>query len=205
MQLEEGRQFLNLQPDFAAQKGWLEETVVAMGFTIIFSPKYHCELNFIEQIWGWLKSYHRRTCTYNRVELERELPNTLDNLIPIDFVRRASRNNCYGLMSGYRHGLTGALLDYSVKRFRGHRRIPDNIIDKLADDYNNKVALKLEKTQGKFYTNAKGNNPKTDKAAIRAAQAVAVAAVAAGPRSDLMLQFVRIDKNRCISCETIAS
>ena len=41
------------------------------------------------QYWkrSWLKNYHRRTCTYNRADLERELPHTLDDLIPIDFFR----------------------------------------------------------------------------------------------------------------------
>ena len=156
----------------------MEETVLAMGFTIIFPPKYHCELNFIEQIWGWLKNYHRRTCTYNRADLERELPHTLDDLIPIDFFRRASRN-CYRFMSGYRHGLTGALLEYSVKKYRGHRRIPDNVIDTLANAYDKKVTHKLESTQGNLYINARCAMPVTDKAAIRAAQAVVAAAAVA--------------------------
>ena len=54
---------LSQQPDFLEQKEWLTEVVEAAGFHVIFFPKYHCELNFIEMIWGWIKSYHRRNCT----------------------------------------------------------------------------------------------------------------------------------------------
>ena len=56
---------LSQEPDFQEQKEWLTEVVNAEGFDIVFFPKYHCELNYIEMIWGWVKSYHRRTCTYN--------------------------------------------------------------------------------------------------------------------------------------------
>jgi transposase len=53
------------EPDFKEQKEWLVEEVEKNGYTVIFYPKYHCEFNFIEMIWDWLKSYHRRTSTYN--------------------------------------------------------------------------------------------------------------------------------------------
>ncbi len=57
------------EPDFLEQKEWLTTVVEAVGFTIMFFPKYHCEFNFIEMIWGWCKSHHRRTCTYNYNDL----------------------------------------------------------------------------------------------------------------------------------------
>ena len=43
------------------------------------NPKYHCELNYIEMIWGWAKSHHRRTCTYNYKDLKARLPENLIN------------------------------------------------------------------------------------------------------------------------------
>ena len=55
----------------------------------------------------------------------------------------------------------------------------DNVIDKLANAYDKKVAHKLESTQGNFYINARCTMPVTDKAAIRAAQAVVAAAAVA--------------------------
>jgi len=38
------------------------------------------ELNFIENIWGWLKAYHRSNCTYNVRDLCEGLPNTMENV-----------------------------------------------------------------------------------------------------------------------------
>jgi len=43
------RQVLFTQPDFISQKSQLEEFVTSWGHICDFYPKYHCELNFIEQ------------------------------------------------------------------------------------------------------------------------------------------------------------
>ena len=49
---------LFLQPDFTAQKSQLEELIESRGHICDFYPKYHCELNFIEQYWGAAKSHY---------------------------------------------------------------------------------------------------------------------------------------------------
>ena len=82
---------LSQEPDFTGKKEWLTEVVNAAGFNIIFFPKYHCELNFIEMIWGWVKGHHRRTCTYNYADLKKRLPETFLDVIPLAFIRRAAR------------------------------------------------------------------------------------------------------------------
>jgi hypothetical protein len=75
---------MSQQPDFLAQKPLLEEAVLLRSdCKIIFYPnKYHCELNYIEMVWGWIKSYHHRTCTYKYSDLKGEmgLAHTIDIL-----------------------------------------------------------------------------------------------------------------------------
>jgi hypothetical protein len=47
---------LYFQPDFVGQKSQLKELIELCGHICDFYPKYHCELNFIEQYWGAAKS-----------------------------------------------------------------------------------------------------------------------------------------------------
>lgn len=46
------RRLLYSQPDFTKVKSSLEIEVEKRGFTMFFLPKFHCELNFIEMVWG---------------------------------------------------------------------------------------------------------------------------------------------------------
>jgi hypothetical protein len=141
---------LSMEPDFMEQAEWLTEVVRAHGCNIIFYPKYHCELNYIELVWGWLKQYHRRTCTYKYADLingATGLPETIANRLPLAFVRRVSRY-CIRFMDGYRAGLEGPLLDYAMKRYAKHREIPKYVVDwlnKLTTDFENGVPAKLKK------------------------------------------------------------
>jgi hypothetical protein len=110
---------LSQEPDFLAQKEWLTEVIEGLGFSILFYPKYHCEFNFIELLWGWLKAYHRRNSTYNFKDLERELPLTVSGRLPVAFVRRSFRH-CLRFIDGYRVGPTGLALAYAVRKYRSH-------------------------------------------------------------------------------------
>jgi hypothetical protein len=49
------RRLLFSQPDFVDQKSQLQELIESRGHLCDFYPKYHCELNFIEQYWGTAK------------------------------------------------------------------------------------------------------------------------------------------------------
>ena len=79
---------LSNEPDFKSQKSWLSETAEKYpGCRLIFYPKFHSELNFIEMVWAWAKAHHRSTCTYKYNDLKTGLPVTFDELMPISFVR----------------------------------------------------------------------------------------------------------------------
>ena len=49
------RRLLFNQPDFISQKSQLHKLIESCGHICDFYPKYHCELNFIEQYWGAAK------------------------------------------------------------------------------------------------------------------------------------------------------
>ena len=76
------RYVLANKPDFLAQEEWFTQVAHEAGFEIIFYPKYHRELNYIEMIWGWVKNCHRRTCTYNYKDLRDRLIKTFDESLP---------------------------------------------------------------------------------------------------------------------------
>ena len=47
--LDVAKALLKEQPDFAVQEEWLTEVVKASGGRILYYPKFHCELNWIER------------------------------------------------------------------------------------------------------------------------------------------------------------
>lgn len=135
---------LSIEPDFAQQKEWLREVVELAGFTIVFYPKYHCELNFIEQVWGWLKERCRQSCSYRFKDLQPLVTDLMDNQLLLGFVRKACRNS-FRFMDGYVIGLTGTCLDYIVKKYKGHRVVPVRVIEALETDYLNEMQRKKNK------------------------------------------------------------
>ena len=46
------RYCLSQQHNFLEQRGQLQEEVEAAGHLVLFYPKFHCELNFIELFWA---------------------------------------------------------------------------------------------------------------------------------------------------------
>ena len=62
------------QPDFTGQCSQLEELIKSHGHLCDFYPKYHCELNFIEQYWGAAKAQY---CVVQQVKTVHEMENTV--------------------------------------------------------------------------------------------------------------------------------
>ena len=55
------RRILYNQVDFKEQKSLLQELYESAGHLCLYYPKFHCELNFIEQYWGNAKYRYRET------------------------------------------------------------------------------------------------------------------------------------------------
>ena len=133
MKLDDARKLLASQPDFAQQKPLLNETVESLGHCIIFYPKFHPEFNYIEMFWGACKAYTRRHCDYSWKTLQRMVPLALDS-VSLSSIRKFARKSeryidAYRLKDNVR--LTPAQVEYAVKKYRSHRRIPAKILEEL--------------------------------------------------------------------------
>jgi hypothetical protein len=133
--VKEARALLAKQPDFCIQAEWLQETVNGAGCMIDYYPKYHCEFNFIEMFWGAAKSWYRAHCTFNFRELSEMVEKALDS-VSMSTIRKFARKT-YRYMDAYRirdsngNTLSCRQIEYAVKKFRGHRKIPMGILDSL--------------------------------------------------------------------------
>jgi hypothetical protein len=58
------------EPDFMNVKSLLQRVCEAQGFKVLFLPKFHCELNFIEMCWGHAKQVY---CLYPPSSKEEDL------------------------------------------------------------------------------------------------------------------------------------
>ena len=76
------------QPDFVAQKSKLKELVESHRHQMVFYPKFHCKVSFIEQCWGFAKRvYHKFPASSAEADLEKNVILTL-NAVPLDSMRR---------------------------------------------------------------------------------------------------------------------
>ena len=83
------RRTLFNQPDFVNVESILEMDAREKGYSILFLPKFHCELNFIEQCWGYAKrNYRLLPPSSNEDILEKNVVQCLDE-IPLITMRRS--------------------------------------------------------------------------------------------------------------------
>jgi hypothetical protein len=103
---------------------------MARGVLVLFLPKFHCELNFIEQCWGHAKSVYR---TYPESSREDHLEdNTFTALesIPLSMMRKFS-NRSLQFMDAYDCGLNGRQAAWASRKYCGHRVLPNDIMEEL--------------------------------------------------------------------------
>lgn len=87
------RRVLFCQPDFVNEKSVLENVCEARGFEVLFLPKFHCELNFIEQCWGAAKRVYRmKPVSSKEADLEANVLASLDS-VSIDVMRKCVRKH----------------------------------------------------------------------------------------------------------------
>jgi hypothetical protein len=82
------RRILYNQPDFASVESYLETVCRKNGFPVLFLPKFHCKLNFIEQCWGWAKQrYREKPSSSKEVNVKKNAEECLE-AIPLETMCR---------------------------------------------------------------------------------------------------------------------
>ncbi|KDR76074.1 hypothetical protein GALMADRAFT_67739, partial [Galerina marginata CBS 339.88] len=140
------RQLLFTQPDFEKQKSHLEELITFRGHICDFYPKYHCELNFIEQYWGAAKLIYRTSPkTKDMKEMEENVRNSLDN-VPVVQIKRYT--NCAAqFISAYGQGLSGPEAAWANRKYHGHRTLPPEMATKLKNEHTKKYNIQPNNVQ----------------------------------------------------------
>ncbi|KAJ2923502.1 hypothetical protein H1R20_g13591, partial [Candolleomyces eurysporus] len=119
------RQVLYNEPDFQNVESNLEILAKSLGVQVIFLPKYHCELNFIEQCWGYAKRLYRLNPESSREDvLEKNTLEAVDG-VPLVSMRRFA-NRSLRFMDAYRNGLDGKQAAWAIKKYRGHCILPSS-------------------------------------------------------------------------------
>jgi len=76
------------EPNFVNVKSLLKIACEARGFRAIFFLKFHCELNFIEQCWGYSKRIYRELPVSSKeADLKRNVLTALES-VPLQSIRR---------------------------------------------------------------------------------------------------------------------
>ena len=120
---------------------WLEEAVTESGCSLDFYPKYYCEFNYIEMFWGAGKAWSRANCTFSFNDHANLVPKALDS-VNISKIRKFARKS-YRYMDLYRikdsggNSLSCPQIEYAVKKYRRHRKIPLRILE--IDNFVNKT------------------------------------------------------------------
>lgn len=69
LKLEDMQVILSQHDDFKDEKNALETMLESRGHIAVFLPKFHCELNGIERVWGHSKRTTRAYCDYTITSL----------------------------------------------------------------------------------------------------------------------------------------
>ncbi|EGN94508.1 hypothetical protein SERLA73DRAFT_171486 [Serpula lacrymans var. lacrymans S7.3] len=110
------RRMLYNEPDFAEVESLLEVTCRARGFQVIFLPKFHCKLNFIEQCWGHAKrTYCQFPPSNYEADLEHNVIAALD-AVPLCTMRQFATRSLR-FMDAYRKGLDGKQAMWANRRY----------------------------------------------------------------------------------------
>lgn len=112
--------------DFFEQKSVIEEYILSRGHKCFFLPKFHCEINLIEMVWGWCKQLYRQAIKSSFEHSKQEVVKALD-AISVDTMRRFC-NRTLRFMDGYRKELPINVVAWCVRKQSSHRAISEGVM-----------------------------------------------------------------------------
>ena len=99
----------------------VERFISSRGHECLFLPKYHCELNPIERVWGRAKDHTRKSCKYNNAALRKHIDPALDTVF-VDLIRKFFRKT-RELVQAYADVHNCFTVDGAAKVYKSHRRV----------------------------------------------------------------------------------
>ena len=122
MRAEDMRVVLANHDDFRNEKTVVETFLVGRGHIVFFIPKFHCELNPIERVWGQAKVFSRKHSNSTVQRLRSIIRPALDSVSP-DLIRKYFRK-AQDYERAYLAGKqAGKELEQAIKVYKSHRRI----------------------------------------------------------------------------------
>lgn len=115
------RQLLGSQCDFQAQKGLIQEAIEARGHLVMFYPKFHCELNFIEYFWASCKRFTRDNCNYRLEGLRRTIPDAMASVSSSTIAKYFAKVK--RILLAYQEGIEIGSSAYKERVYKSHRRV----------------------------------------------------------------------------------
>ena len=108
--------------DFRSEKTIIESYLTGRGHAVHFIPKFHCEMNPIERVWGQAKRYTRTYTNFTLPGLRNIIAPALDS-VTVDNIRKFFRK-ARDYEKAYREGhAAGKMVEQAVKKYKSHRRI----------------------------------------------------------------------------------
>ena len=122
MKADDMRIVLSNHDDFKHEKTNVEHYVESRGHIALFLPKFHCELNPIERVWGQSKRYCRAYTNFTLVKLRQIINPGLDS-VTVDLIRKYFRK-ARDYEKAYTEGFkAGKQVEDAVKKYKSHRRV----------------------------------------------------------------------------------
>lgn len=111
------------QPDFADQKGLIQDELEKHKHLVLFLLKFYCELNPMESYPCPVKWYCREHCDYTPEGLRNTIPKALAYVAKSTI--RGHFGRCFGVLEPYKDHFVYGTPHFKRRVYQSHRRVED--------------------------------------------------------------------------------